>query len=77
MFFVFPVNRGLQFRNYHPRDKRLAHYEMEPTPVPPIAQEIEKKLAALESSEQDVCFFVFSIPPYSKSFYFLFLLYIG
>ena len=38
------------------RDPRLRKYEMAPAPVPGIAQEIERKLAALEAAPtDDVC----------------------
>ena len=47
---------GLRLRNYRVRDPRLRKYEMAPAPVPGIAQEIERKLAALEAvPTDDVC----------------------
>lgn len=51
---------GLRLRNYRVRDARLRKYEMAPTAVPGIAQEIERKLAALEAAPaDDVCCVLF------------------
>ena len=51
-----PGHSGLRLRNYRVRDPRLRKYEVAPAPVPGIAQEIERKLAALEAAPiDDVC----------------------